>query len=183
MYNHTFMDQAPPLFPEFGVNQKTWPTQDGLVATMSPQQAEFTGQCQALGRPDIAEDPRFATLPLRNLNGQALRQLMEPLMASFTTDELLERFHHFNAPIGRINERPEVLKDPHVLQSQSLVEIEHGDIGRVRLAQHAALYDGQRLPLPQPAAHLGQHSRDILLELGYTPSQIQALIANKTIKV
>jgi len=183
MYNHTFMDQAPPLFPEFGVNQKPWPTKDGLVATMSPQQAEFTGQCQALGRPDLAEDPRFATLPLRNLNGQALRQLMEPLMASFTTDELLERFHHFNAPIGRINERPEVLKDPHVLQSQSLVEIEHGDIGRVRLAQHAALYDGQRLPLPQPAAHLGQHSRDILLELGYTPSQIQALIANKTIKV
>jgi len=182
MYNHTFMDPATPVFPEFGVNQKPWPTRDGMVATMSPQQAEFKGQCQALGREDIADDPRFATLPLRNLNGKELRQLMEPLMASFTTDALLERFHHFNAPIGRINERPEVLQDPHVLQSQCLVEIDHGDTGRVRLAQHAALFDGQRLPLPQPAAHLGQHTNDILLELGYSAAQIQDLLDRQIIK-
>ena len=183
MYNHTFMEQAPPLFPEFGVNQKPWATQDGLVATMSPQQAEFRGQCQALDRPDIADDPRFASLPLRNHNGKELRQLMEPLMASFTTDELLERFHRFNVPIGRINERAEVLLDPHVVQSQSLVEIEHGDIGRVRQAQHAALYDGQRLPLPKPAAHLGEHSSDILSELGFSAHEIQALLEQKIIKV
>ena len=43
MYNHVFMDQAPAEFPEFGVNQKPWPTRDGLVATMCPQQAEFKG--------------------------------------------------------------------------------------------------------------------------------------------
>jgi crotonobetainyl-CoA:carnitine CoA-transferase CaiB-like acyl-CoA transferase len=183
MYNHMFMDQAPAEFPEFGVNQKPWPTLDGLVATMSPQKAEFKGQCQALGRQDIADDPRFATLALRNHNGKELRQVLEPLMASFTTDELLERFHHFNAPIGRINERAQVLQDPHVVQSQSLVEIDHGDIGRVRLAQHAALFDGQRLPLPLPAAHLGEHSRDILGELGYSSAQIQDLFERQIIKV
>ena len=183
MYNHVFLDQAPAEFPEFGVNQKPWPTRDGLVATMSPQQAEFKGQCQALGREDIANDPRFASLPLRNHNGKELRQLLEPLMASFTTDELLERFHQFNAPIGRINERAQVLLDPHVVQSQSLVEIDHGDIGRVRLAQHADLFDGQRLPLPQPAAHLGEHSRDILGELGYSSAQIQDLFERQIIKV
>ncbi len=182
MYNHTFLDQAPPPFPEFGANQKPWTTQDGLVATMSPQQAEFKGQCTALGRPEIADDPRFATLSLRNVHGKELRQLLEPLMASFTTEELLERFHRLNVPMGRINERQEVLQDPHVVQSQSLVEIDHGDIGRVRLAQHAALFDGKRLPLPKPAAHLGEHSREILLELGYAASQIDALLAQQVIK-
>ena len=136
-----------------------------------------------MGRADIADDPRFATLPLRNHNGKELRQLLEPLMASFTTDELLERFHHFNAPIGRINERAQVLQDPHVVQSQSLVEIDHGDVGRVRLAQHAAFFDGQRLPLPQPAAHLGEHSRDILGDLGYSSAQIQDLFERQVIKV
>jgi crotonobetainyl-CoA:carnitine CoA-transferase CaiB-like acyl-CoA transferase len=182
MYNHTFLDQAPAVFPEFGINQKPWPTQDGLVATMTPQQAEFKAQCQALDRPDIAEDPRFSSLPLRNRYGKELRQLLEPLMASFSTDELLQRFHRLNVPIGRINERPEVLQDPHVVQAQSLVEIAHGDIGRVRLAQHAAIFDGQRLPLPQPAAHLGQHSRDILTELGYTEHQIQELLQQKIVQ-
>ena len=183
MYNHVFLDDAPAVFPEFGINQKPWVTQDGLVATMSPQQAEFQGQCLALDRPDIAADPRFATLPLRNHNGKALRALLEPLMASFSTDDVLERFYKHNVPVGRINERPEVLTDPHVVQGQSLVEIAHGDIGRVRLPQHAAYFDGQRLPPPQPAAHLGEHSRDILLELGYSDSQIQDLIDQQTIKV
>jgi crotonobetainyl-CoA:carnitine CoA-transferase CaiB-like acyl-CoA transferase len=183
MYNHVFMDNAPPVFPEFGVNQKHWPTRDGAVATMSPQQAEFKGQCMALDRADIADDPRFATLPLRNHNGKVLRQLLEPLMASFTTDELLERFHRFNVPVGRINERHEVLQDPHVLHSQSLVEMDHGDVGRVRLAQHAALFDGQRLPLHQAAAHLGEHSQEILMELGYSRAQIQDLADRQIIKV
>ncbi len=182
MYNHTFLDEAPAVFPEFGINQKPWPTLDGLVATMTPQQAEFKAQCQALERPDIAEDPRFTSLPLRNRYGKELRQLLEPLMASFSTDELLERFHHLNVPIGRINERPEVLQDPHVVQAQNLVEIAHGDIGRVRLAQHAAIFDGQRMPSPKPAAHLGEHSRDILTELGYTDSQIQALLEQKIVQ-
>jgi hypothetical protein len=177
------MDNSPPAFPEFGVNQKHWPTRDGGVATMSPQQAEFKGQCMALDRADIADDPRFATLPLRNHNGKALRQLLEPLIASFTTDELLERFHRFNVPVGRLNERHEVLQDPHVVQSQSLVEIDHGDVGRVRLAQHAAMFDGQRLPLPQKAAHLGEHSQEILMELGYTAAQIQDLAVRQIIKV
>ncbi len=182
MYNHTFLDEAPAVFPEFGINQKPWPTLDGLVATMTPQQAEFKAQCQALERPDIAEDPRFTSLPLRNRYGKELRQLLEPLMASFSTDELLERFHRLNVPIGRINERPEVLQDPHVVQAQNLVEIAHGDIGRVRLAQHAAIFDGQRMPSPKPAAHLGEHSRDILTELGYTDSQIQALLEQKIVQ-
>lgn len=182
MYNHTFLDEAPAVFPEFGINQKPWPTLDGLVATMTPQQAEFKAQCQALERSDIAEDPRFTSLPLRNRYGKELRQLLEPLMASFSTDELLERFHRLNVPIGRINERPEVLQDPHVVQAQNLVEIAHGDIGRVRLAQHAAIFDGQRMPSPKPAAHLGEHSRDILTELGYTDSQIQALLEQKIVQ-
>jgi len=176
------LDEAPAVFPEFGINQKPWPTLDGLVATMTPQQAEFKAQCQALERPDIAEDPRFTSLPLRNRYGKELRQLLEPLMASFSTDELLERFHRLNVPIGRINERPEVLQDPHVVQAQNLVEIAHGDIGRVRLAQHAAIFDGQRMPSPKPAAHLGEHSRDILTELGYTDSQIQALLEQKIVQ-
>jgi crotonobetainyl-CoA:carnitine CoA-transferase CaiB-like acyl-CoA transferase len=136
-----------------------------------------------LDRADIADDPRFASLPLRNHNGKVLRQLLEPLMASFTTDELLQRFHRFNVPVGRINERHEVLQDPHVLHSQSLVEMDHGDVGRVRLAQHAALFDGQRLPLHQAAAHLGEHSQEILMELGYSSAQIQDLADRQIIKV
>ena len=167
MYNHVFVDNPPAAFPEFGATMKPWKTRDGFVATMAPQQAEFAGLCRALGREDIAMDPRFTSLKARSRHGRELRALLEPLMAQFTTDELLTRCREHGSPIGRVNERDEVLCDAQVRASSLLQEISHGDLGRVRLPGHPSLFDGERLPPPGPAPHLGQHGREILAELGF----------------
>ncbi|MEY2952898.1 MAG: hypothetical protein RLZZ401_985 [Pseudomonadota bacterium] len=172
MYNHVFIDEPPPPFPEMGATQKPWKTADGFVATMAPQQAEFAGQCRALGRPDIADDPRFATLRLRNQHARELRALLEPLMARFGNEELQTAFRLHGAPLGRVNERAEVVADAQVQHNGSLVEIEHGALGRVRLARAAALFDGQPQPLPKGAAHIGEHGRAVLEELGFDATQI-----------
>jgi crotonobetainyl-CoA:carnitine CoA-transferase CaiB-like acyl-CoA transferase len=172
MYNHVFIDEPPPPFPEMGATQKPWKTADGFVATMAPQQAEFIGQCRALGRPDIADDPRFATLRLRNQHARELRALLEPLMAGFGNDELQTAFRHHGAPLGRVNERADVLVDAQVVHSGSLVEIDHGELGRVRLARAAARFDGQAPPPPKGAAHIGEHGQAVLEELGFDAEQI-----------
>lgn len=177
MYNHVFMDTPPPPFPEFGATQKPWRTADGFVATMAPQQAEFVAQCKAINRPDIAEDPRFTTLRLRSGHSRELRALLEPLMAEFRTDDLIEACRRYGAPIGRVNERGQVQDDPQVRHSGSLVEIDHGDLGRVRLARSASQFSGQPLPPPGPAAHLGEHGEAILQELGFDAQQIANWLA------
>ena len=183
MYNHVFMDDVPITFPEFGINQKPYKTLDGFVASMCPQQSEFLGQCKALGREDIAADPRFATLPLRTRHGKELREVIEPLMAQFTTQTLIESFRKHNAPIGRINERPDLLTDPQVAQSGAIAELPHGNLGRVRLPRHPAKFDGQRLQPPRPAAHLGEHGLNIMRSLGYSDGEIQALTEAKVLKI
>ena len=183
MYNHVFMDEPPPPFPEFGMTMKPWKTRDGFVATMAPQQAEFIGLCKALGREDIAADPRFESLKMRSRHSRELRALLEPLMAAFTTDELVAKCREHGSPIGRVNERHEVLADAQVQASGALQEIEHGDAGRVRLAGYPGRFDGERLPPPGPAAHLGQHGPEILAELGFDAAATEQFIRDGVVRL
>ena len=183
MYNHVWVDEPPPALPEFGVNQRAWRTADGHVATMVPQQAEFAGMCAALGRPDIALDPRFASLPARYRHGGELRTLLEPLMAQFDKATLEARFRQHGAALGRVNERHEVLLDPQVQHNQAVVEVANGDGERVRVARSAARFDGQAQAPRQGAARLGEHSIEVLRELGFDEPGIQALIDSGAVRL
>lgn len=183
MYNHVWVDEPPPAMPEFGATQRPWRTADGHVATMVPQPAEFAGMCAALGRPDIPQDPRFSTLPARYRNGPALRGLLEPLMAQFDNATLEDRFRTHGAALGRVNERPEVLSDPQVLHNQSVVVVDNGDAGRVRVARSAARFDGQAQVPSRGAARLGEHSAEVLRELGFSAEHIAALAAQGVLRV
>ena len=183
MYNHVWVDDPPPSMPEFAANQRAWRTADGHVATMVPQPAEFAGMCAALGRPDIPQDPRFSTLPARYRNGAALRALLEPLMAQFDNATLEERFRAHGAALGRVNERPEVLTDPQVLHNQTVVTVDNGTAGPVRVARGAARFDGQPMAPLRGAARLGEHSIEVLRELGIADVQIAALVEQGVVRV
>jgi crotonobetainyl-CoA:carnitine CoA-transferase CaiB-like acyl-CoA transferase len=182
MYNHVWVDDPPAPLPEFGATQRPWRTADGHVATMVPQPAEFAGMCAALGRPDIALDPRFATLPSRYRHGRELRALLEPLMAQFDNATLEERFRAHGAALGRVNERPEVLVDAQVRHNQAVVEVPNGDAGRVRVARSAARFDGQAQSPRRGGAHLGEHSTEVLQELGFDEARIAELLASGVVR-
>ena len=183
MYNHVWVDDAPPPFPEFGATQRAWRTADGWVATMVPQQAEFLGMCTALGHPEIMADPRFATLPARYRHGKELRALLEPLMAGFDNATLEARFRAHGAALGRVNERPDLLADPQVQHNGCAVLVANGDGDRVRVARSAALFDGQAQVPTRGAARLGEHSADVLRELGYDVDRIAALVASGAVRL
>ena len=183
MYNHVWVNAPPPAMPEFGINQRAWRTTDGHVATMVPQPAEFAGMCAALGRPDIALDPRFASLPARYRHGRELRALLEPLMAQFDNATLENRFRQHGVALGRVNEHHEVLDDPQVRHNQAVVEVANGDGDRVRVARSAARFDGQPQAPRQGGARLGEHSLEVLRELGYDEPRIQALLDGGVVRL
>ena len=182
MYNHVFLEDAPQGFPEIGGTLKPYATADGLVAVMMPQQAEFRALCRALGRPDIAEDARFSTPQTRSRHPAELRALLEPLIAHQSTAALEAAGRVEGAPVGRVNERHEVLVDPQVVHNQTLVQLDHGAVGRVRLARAAARFDGVAICPTQPAPHLGEHGRAVLRELGFDDNQIGRWIGSGVLR-
>jgi crotonobetainyl-CoA:carnitine CoA-transferase CaiB-like acyl-CoA transferase len=183
MYNQVFLDNPPPPFPEVGATTRPWRTADGHVATMSPQQAEFAAICDSLGRPDIAQDPRFATSAGRNHHGQALRDLLEPFMARQTTANLEAAARERHAPLGAVLSRAQVVADPQVRHNQTLVTVNNGALGRVRLARSAALFDGVAQAPSTGAAAIGAHGAELLRELGFSDDAIQALVAQRVLRL
>jgi crotonobetainyl-CoA:carnitine CoA-transferase CaiB-like acyl-CoA transferase len=183
MYNHVFMDDPPPPFPEFGANQRLWRTRDGFLATMVPQQEEFASMCRALGRPDIPADARFASLSMRSRNAVELRAMLEPLFAALPTAEALAALKAAGTPVGQVNERGDVLADPQTLHNDMLAEVDNGEAGRVRVARAAAMFDGRRTEPAGPASRLGADGPDVLRDLGYDEAAIATLIAERTIRV
>jgi crotonobetainyl-CoA:carnitine CoA-transferase CaiB-like acyl-CoA transferase len=183
MYNHVFVDDPPPPFPEFGANQRLWKTADGHLATMVPQQGEFAALCEGLGRPDIAQDPRFASLAMRSRHAVELRALLEPLFAALTTDEALARLKAAGVPVGRVNERADVLTDPQVVHNGAIGVVANGPVGRVRLARGAARFDGKPCELPGPAPDLGADGPALLRDLGFTEAEIAAMVAAGGVQV
>ncbi len=175
MYNHMWLDDAPARMPEPGLTLRPYKTQDGYVTIMTPQQDEFNAVCKGLNATHVSEDPRFSTLPARARHPVELRATFEPLFAQFKTAELLENMKRFDAPVAKVNLKPEVITDPQVVHNQALVEMDHGELGRIRLARAAAKFDAQPLAPAGPAPHLGEHGEQVLLELGYEASRIEAL--------
>ena len=183
MYNHVFLDSPPQGFPEMGVTLKPYATADGMVAVMAPAPAEFAALCRVLGRPDIAQDERFASLPERSRHSAELRALLEPLMAQQPTAAIEAASRAQGAPVGRINERAQVLTDPQVVHNKALVEFDHGDVGRVRLARAAAMFDGVALEPTAPAPHLGEHGRAVLREFGFDDARVARWIASGVLRL
>ena len=177
MYNHVFLDDPPAKAPRFGATQRPWKTRDGYLATNTPQQDEFVALCTGMGRPELADDPRFANGLARMRNGPALRAELEPAAAGFDTDTLLARLREAGAPVGRVCEHDEVLADPQVAHNGTVFEIDHGALGRVRLPRGAAQFGAAAPAAPRPAARLGEHTRAVLKELGHDDARIGALLA------
>ena len=182
MYNHVFLDAPPQGFPEIGSTLKPYATADGMVAVMMPQQSEFAALCRAVGRPDIAQDPRFNTPQARSRHPAELRALLEPLVARQDTATLEAAGRVEGAPLGRVNERPDVVTDPQVIHNQVLVKFDHGDVGTVRLARAAARFDGAVIGATASAPHLGEHGRAILQELGFEEGQIDQWVSSGVVR-
>ena len=176
MYNHSFIDEPPQATPDIGAGQKPWRTRDGFAATMSPQADEFAALCKGLGLPELAADPRFSTLPARRRNYEAMRALLEPAFAGRQSDEVIEALRAIGVPIGKVNERADVLADPQVRHGRAVLEVDHGALGRVRQPRPAARFHGHGDADLKPAPHLGADGRSVLRELGLDDAAIDGLI-------
>ncbi|MFN5509807.1 MAG: CaiB/BaiF CoA transferase family protein [Burkholderiales bacterium] len=176
MYNHSFMDDPPEPMPRVGATMRPYKTRNGYVAIMSPQQDEFVAMCKGFGAPEVAQDPRFATQQSRGRHGPQIREIFEPLAAEQDTDECVARMRAAGTPIGKVNEHDDVLSDPQVVHNGSVLTLDQGEIGRVRVARSAARFPQDHPPQLNPAPRLGQHTLEVLRELGYDDERIRTLI-------
>jgi crotonobetainyl-CoA:carnitine CoA-transferase CaiB-like acyl-CoA transferase len=179
LYNHAFLDEPPPAMPEFGANQRLWRCADGWLAMITPQNDEFAAMCRVFGVPELIADARFASIPARRLHQPPLRERLEPLAAGRTVDDLVAALGAAGVPAGRVNAKAQLADDAQVRHNALLRDTAYpGGIGRLRTPRAAARFIGLPPDDSALAPHLGQHSRELLRELGRSEADIDALFSS-----
>jgi crotonobetainyl-CoA:carnitine CoA-transferase CaiB-like acyl-CoA transferase len=129
--------------------------------------------CQLLGRPDLAEDPRFADIKVRRENKEACMAELDAEFGKRTFEEAKALLAQMDAPWAPMQAVEELLDDPQVLANGYIGTVKDGDL-EYRLPAVPVQFDEQPPPLRRAPEH-GEHTESILLEIGYTWDDIAAM--------
>ena len=150
-------------------------TRDGYIVVGGNNQRLWEGLCRALGREDLIDDERFATNGDRMANTPALVQELESALAPRDTDEWVTTLLDEGVPAGPIQDYQQVFEDPHTHAREMMVELEHPVEGRVRGLGIPVKLSDTPGEVRRPAPLLGEHSAEVLAEIGYSDEQIADL--------
>jgi crotonobetainyl-CoA:carnitine CoA-transferase CaiB-like acyl-CoA transferase len=131
---------------------------------------------QVVEQPQWLDDPRFEKNPLRVRNADALQDLIEAILVTQSTAHWVEKLDAAGVPGGPVYTFDQTLRDPQVLHRKMVYDIEHPTIGLMKTLGLPLKSTGELTAIRKPAPLLGQHSRDILRELGYTDGDSRTLI-------
>lgn len=137
--------------------------------------------CRFVGRDDLAADPRFTTNALRIANYDALMPAVREIIRARSTDDWLADLRKVGVPCGRINTVKQALTDPHVIERGMIIQLEHPALGLVKsLATPVHLSDTPLVYRRHPPT-LGEHTDEVMTELGIDADSRAALRASGVI--
>ena len=157
-------------------------TSDGYITCGTISDSEWQGFCKASGDPELARDKRFATPGARFVNATARINKMQEYVAQRTTAEWLERLDAADVPCAPILRRGEIIRNEQVVARGLIEEFDQPTVGRVRQPKPAAIFEVSKAVIGGPAPRVGEHTRVVLRDLGYSDSAIDAMIADKAVR-
>jgi formyl-CoA transferase/CoA:oxalate CoA-transferase len=133
------------------------------------------GLCAALDIPDIADVEPFATNPARVANREELLALLDEQFLKQTRSELLGRLEQAGVPSGPVRAVEELMTDQHVIESGTIIEMDHVRAGRIRTLGSVLHLSRTPTSTGGAAPILGEHEAQVLAELGYSDAEINGL--------
>ncbi len=156
-------------------------TSDGFITAGTVSDREWQGFARAAQRPELVEDARFATSTARMKNWDERLDVMGEVFRTDTTAHWLERLTAEQVPCAPILECHELLTDPQIAANELIEEVDHPQVGRIRHIRPAARFDRTAARVRGFAPTLGQHTDEVLAEIGLQESELAALRTAGTI--
>ena len=152
-------------------------TADGQICLMPYTDEHWQRFFAAVGAPDVAFDPRFATLPARTKNAEALYDLVDQYSVHQTSQYWIDLCDRLEIPAGRINQLTELKNDRHLQATGFFQRVDDAAMGQLRFPGVPVLFDGERLPIDIPH-RLGADTENVLLQAGLSAERIASLLAS-----
>lgn len=157
----------------------TFRTGDGLLNIAANETKQFVTLCRLLGRPELADDPRFAERQQRKQHRAALNAELEQALAAHDAATWERLLVEAGVPAGRVMSVPEILAHPHLSERRFIRELQVADAAAGSAPQRVTragfrISDGDAAP-QTPAPTLSQHTHTQLAALGYSAAEIAEL--------
>jgi crotonobetainyl-CoA:carnitine CoA-transferase CaiB-like acyl-CoA transferase len=154
---------------------------DGWINIGGANQNNWERMTIALGHPEWKDDPRFMTNDERMQNLPALVEAMNAVLVTKTRAEWLLVLDAAGVPAGPVNNMEEALSNPQVLARGMVAEVEHPVNGRYKALGCPIHFSKTPAAVQRPAPLLGEHTRLILGDAGYSDAEIDAMVAEATV--
>jgi crotonobetainyl-CoA:carnitine CoA-transferase CaiB-like acyl-CoA transferase len=175
MGDQTFVGDEPEHQTAASAHDLIYDTADGYITVAALTDRQWAGLARAVGRPEWIEDARFRTPALRHQNIEARLELTQQALLARPAAEWLELLTAAQVPCGPVLTRREVIRHPQIEALGLVVETEHEKAGRLRQTRAAARFSQTPPDIRRGAPALGEHTCEILSEIGYSEAEILEL--------
>jgi len=153
-------------------------TSDGFINIAVGGDGQWRDLCIALARPELVDHPDYATVQNRFKSRPAVWALLQPIFAEKTSAEWLDLLEEANVPAGPIYKVDEMFEDPQVRHLGIAQTVNHHARGDVEIIGQPLVLDRTPASIDVAAPDAGEHTDEILQEMGLTEEHIAQLKAN-----
>ncbi|MGE7606998.1 CaiB/BaiF CoA transferase family protein [Peribacillus frigoritolerans] len=169
-------NQHPTLVP-----YQNFQTNDKEIIIAVGNDRQFQRFCSLINAEELPQDERFATANSRIIYREELIPILQEVILTKTADEWLTLFQENNIPCGPINSLDRVFTDEQVLERQMIQEVEHPTVGIVKLLGSPIKLSDTPVTIERHPPLHGEHTEEVLLELGYDKQEIESFMEDKVI--
>jgi len=170
----------------FNVPYTMYPAKDGFFVIAGINERFWTRICEAIGQPEAAKDPRFATFDARREHSDEVNALITDWSTKRSRDEVMRVFLDHNVLAGPVNNAADIFADAEARKRQMLVDVDAypGAPRKVTIAGVPIKMEKTPGAIRRRAPLLGEHTREVLSDiLGYGDQQVDGLVDNGTVAV
>ena len=152
-----------------------YPTSDGFINLAAMGTEMFVRLVKALGRPDIAEDPRFKDIKTRGQHRPALNELIAECTKEKPSAYWIDVFNKEGVPCGYIKNVKETMEDPQVVHLGMAKKLQHPKLGEISVVNQAVIMSRSKRDVFTAAPDRGEHNHEVYAEFGISADRVNAL--------
>jgi crotonobetainyl-CoA:carnitine CoA-transferase CaiB-like acyl-CoA transferase len=156
-------------------HRRPYQTKDGYISVIAHSNAQWGKLFDAMGVPDLINDPRFSSVQARSANIDAVYATLTEGMQQRTTAEWLAELRPADIPCGKANSLEDLFADPYLGETGYFESHQHPVEGDVVIPAIPARFSKSPPNVHRPWPQLGQHTREILAEAGYSQAEIDRI--------